>query len=386
MSLPLEGVRILDLSRLLPGPYCTLLLADLGADVVKIEDPEGGDYIRQMPPLLGEAGSALFHALNRNKRSVALDLRSPEGREALLALAAGADVVVESFRPGVLDRLQLSYAALAARNPRLVLCSVTGFGQTGPDRERAGHDLGYVARAGVLGAAGAPHGRSDTWPGVQIADVAGGALFGAVGILAALRERDRTGVGRHLDVSMTDGALGLLHMQLAAAWAGQPLHPGSGPLSGAYPCYSVYRTSDGRQVALGALEPKFWLAFCAAVDRPDLEARGYDPDARPGVEALFASRPFAAWIELSRTCDCCLEPVWEGDEIEADPQLRARDLFFELADPRVPGGHVRSLRTPLRFGPQPERPAPALGAHTREELAAAGVDPAAIDAIVARIG
>lgn len=386
MSLPLEGVRILDLSRLLPGPYCTLLLADLGAEVVKIEDPDGGDYLRQMPPQLGDHGSALFHALNRNKTSVALDLRSPEGRDALLALVPGADVVVESFRPGVLDRLGLSYEALASRNRALVLCSITGFGQEGPDRDRAGHDIGYAARAGILGVAGEPHGRSETWPGVQIADVAGGALNAAVGILAALRERDRTGVGRHLDVAMTDGALGLLHMHLAAAWGeGAPLRRGGGPLNGGYPCYGLYRTSDGRQMALGALEPKFWLAFCAAVEREDLATRGYDRAARSEVEALFASRTFAAWTALSRATDCCLEPVWEGDEVEADPHHRARGRFFDLPDDRLPGGTLRALRTPLGFGPQPQRPAPSLGADTRAELERAGVGSEVIDAILARL-
>ncbi len=385
MSLPLEGIRVLDLSRLLPGPYCTLILADLGADVVKVEDPDGGDYIRQMPPHLGDEGSALFHALNRNKKSVALDLRAPAGREAFCTLAAGADVVVESFRPGVLARLGLGWEQLSACNERLVLCSISGFGQSGPDSARAGHDIGYAARAGVLGIAGEPHGSTESWPGVQIADIAGGSLFAAVGILAALRERDHTGRGRHVDVAMTDGALGLLHMHLASAWgSGAPLRRGGGPLNGGYPCYGLYRTSDGRQMALGALEPKFWLAFCAAAGREDLATAGYDPQARAQVEALFASRTFAEWVELSRGTDCCLEPVWEGDEVERDPHHHARGLFFELHDERLPGGAMRSLRTPLRFGAQPVRPAPALGADTRTELERAGVAPELIEAIVRR--
>ncbi|WP_373045181.1 CaiB/BaiF CoA transferase family protein [Vulgatibacter sp.] len=384
MTLPLEGLRILDLSRLLPGPYCTLLLADLGAAVVKIEDPQGGDYVRQMPPQLGEEGSALFHALNRNKKSVALDLRTPAGREALLDLAAGADVLVESFRPGVLDRLGLSFDTLVERNSRLILCSISGFGQSGPDRDRAGHDIGYAARAGILGFAGEPHGRSESWPGVQIADVAGGSLSAAVAILAALRERDRTGRGRHLDVAMTDGALALLHLHLATTWGGGgPLQRGTGPLNGGYPCYGLYRTKDDRQMALGALEPKFWLAFCAAVEREDLGVRGYDREARGAVEALFASRPFEEWLALARATDCCLEPVWEGDEVEADPHHRARGLFFDLPDPRLPGGSLRSLRTPVRIGEPPLQPAPFLGADTRAELEAAGVSAATVDAVLA---
>lgn len=194
MALPLEGVRILDLSRLLPGPWCTLLLADLGAEVIKVEHPDGGDPIRMMPPHLGDAGSALFHALNRNKKSVALDLRSEAGRQAFLALLPAADVVVESFRPGVLERLGLGWEVLAARNERLLLCSITGFGQSGPDRHRAGHDIGYAARAGILGIEASPRGAADAWPGVQIADAAG-AFLAALSILAGLRERDRTGRG-----------------------------------------------------------------------------------------------------------------------------------------------------------------------------------------------
>lgn len=385
MALPLEGLRILDLSRLLPGPYCSLLLTDLGAEVVNIEDPDGGDPLRQMPPHLGAAGGAIFHAFNRNKRSVALDLRTEPGRRAFFALLPGADVVIEGFRPGVLEKLGIGWEAMRARNPRLVLCSISGFGRTGPDRHRAGHDIGFLARAGVLGIAGERHGRSETWPGAQVADVAGGSLLAALSILAALRERERTGAGRHLDVSMTDGALGLLHMHLAATWAGADVGRGRGPVNGAWPCYGVYRTSDGRQMALGALEPKFWSAFCTAAGRPDLEPRACDPDARGEVEALFASRTWEAWRALARSTDCCLEPVLEGAEVEEDEHLRARGRFFDLADPRVPGGAVRALRTPLPFEGAPALPAPALGADTRRELERAGVDPATIDAVLARL-
>lgn len=382
--LPLEGIRIVDLSRLLPGPYCSLILADLGAEVVKVEDPAGGDTLRQMPPALGEGSSAAFHALNRNKKSVALDLREEDGREGFLALVRGADVVVESFRPGVLDRLGLPWEKLADANPRLVLCSITGFGQTGPDRSRAGHDLGYTARAGILGFAGEPHGRAECWPGVQIADIAGGALPAAIAILAALRERDRTGTGRHLDVSMAEGALGLMQIHLAASWAtGVSPARGQGPLNGGYPCYGVYRTADGRQLALAALEPHFWLAFCAAAGRDDLGTKGYDREARGEVEALFAGRTFAEWLALSRSADICLEPVWEGDEVERDPQHLARQLFLDLEDPQL--GNVRTLRTPIRIGEPPARPAPALGADTRQELERAGVPPERIERILARL-
>lgn len=370
---PLEGVRILDLSRLLPGPYCTLILSDLGAEVIKVEDPDGGDPLRHMPPELGPGGGALFHAMNRGKKSVALDLRSEDGREAFLALVKTADVVVESFRPGVLEALGLSFETLTTAHQGIILCSITGFGQTGPDRQRAGHDLGFAARAGLLGVAGGPHGPVEAWPGVQIADIAGGTLPAAVGILAALRRVAKTGKGVHLDVSMTDGALALMQIPLITAWGeGVPMARGRGPLTGDYPCYGLYRTSDGRQMALAALEPKFWLAFCAAVGREDLEASGYDRAARHLVEAVFASRPFEEWVALSQRIDACLEPVWEGREVETDPQLVSRGRFFEVEDPSVPGGRWKGLKDSL--GEPVQATAPGLGANTREVLEAAGIE------------
>jgi alpha-methylacyl-CoA racemase len=373
---PLSGLRVLDLSRLLPGPYCTLLLADLGADVVRVEEP-GGDRLRHVPPHLPDGRGAYYEALHRGKRSVALDLRSEDGRAALLALARTADVLVESWRPGVLAAMGLSWPVLQAANPRLVLASITGFGQTGPDRGRAGHDLGYMARAGALGIAGEAHGPTEAWPGVQVADLAGGSLTAAVLILAALRERDRTGAGSHLDVSITDGAAALLVLHHAALGSpGMPAGRGVGPLAGGFPCYGLYRTADGKQMALGALEPRFWSAFCAAAGRPDLEDRGFDRSARPEVEALFAGRDRDAWAELARGVDACLEPVWEGAELLGDPQLAARGMFLDVEG-------TPALRTGAP-SPAALRAAPATGAHTRQLLEEAGVDPAVVDRIAPR--
>jgi crotonobetainyl-CoA:carnitine CoA-transferase CaiB-like acyl-CoA transferase len=269
---------VLDLSRLLPGPYATLVLADLGAQVDKVEDPQVGDPVRLMPPHWGEE-SALFATLNRNKRSLVLDFKRPECVSAVKRLSRRYDVLVESFRPGVMERLGLSYAALAAENPRLIYCSITGFGQTGPDRLRAGHDVGYIARAGVLGHSG-PRDGAPAMPGVQIADIGGGSLFGLIGILAALHERDRTGRGRAVDISMTEGALAFLHMQLSAlALLGPeaaPMRRGGEPLNGGYPGYNVYRTQDGRYLAVGALEPKFLTTLLQRVGREDLLHEAYD--------------------------------------------------------------------------------------------------------------
>jgi crotonobetainyl-CoA:carnitine CoA-transferase CaiB-like acyl-CoA transferase len=384
-TLPLAGLKVLDLSRLLPGPYATLVLADLGATVDKVEDPEGGDYIRQMPPLREEE-SGLFYGLNRNKRSLVLNLKAPEGREALKRLVRGYDVLVESFRPGVMDKLGLSHATLRAENPRLISCAISGYGQTGPDRLKAGHDLNYVARAGVLAYGGATDG-APAFPGVQLGDIGGGSLFALVGILAALHERERTGQGRFVDVSMTDGALAFLHMHLAARLflgeQGQPLRRGQEPLNGGYACYGLYRTQDGRYLSVGALEPKFLAGLCEVLGRPDLFTDAYDTGAagarvKEEFTRLFAQQPLASWRERLAGKDLCVEPVLEGDEVLQDPQLRARGLFVEAEDIQR-GRKVIHLLTPLRMGDTPLRPPPALGQDSRKILTEAGFSPEEIE-------
>lgn len=368
MSLPLEGLKVLDLSRLLPGPYATLVLADLGATVDKLEDPNGGDYIRQMGPFKGDE-SALFLGLNRNKRSATLDLKSPDGPATLKRLVKQYDVLVESFRPGVMDKLGVGWDVLKAENPKLIYCAISGYGQTGPDRLKAGHDLNYIARSGVL-AYGGQAGGPIAFPGVQIGDIGGGSLFALVGILAALHERQRTGLGRLVDVSMTDGSLAFVHMHLAARMAmgeqAQPLQRGVETLNGGLPCYGPYRCADGKWLAVGSLEPKFFQGVCAAIGEPDLYDGAYDlgGDAntvRAKLEAVLARKTRDQWMELFRAHDVCVEPVLEGDEVFDDPQLKARGMFLQ-ADGR------RELRTPLQFGPIPLRPAPKLGEHTKEVL------------------
>ena len=373
--LPLSGLRVLDLSRLLPGPFATLVLADLGADVVKVEEPGGGDPLRALPPFAGPGGdSAAFQALNRNKRSLALDLRAPAGRDAFLRLCDGADAVVESFRPGVLARQGLGWEVLHARNPRLVLCSITGHGQTGPRAGSAGHDLDYLALAGVLALSGPPE--APLPPAVQVADLAGGAWPAVAGILAALLGRGSGGEGVHLDVSMTDGSLALLAPHLATAAArGRPLARGREPLLGGSACYAVYRTQDGRFVALAALEPRFFAGFCAAVGRPELAERQWEAEGagpRAELESIFASRTFQSWASFAAEHDVCLAPVLEGDEPRRDPQLAARGVFLEQAAGE--GATVSAVATPIRIAgaPAPQRPAPRLGEHGAEVLAQAG--------------
>jgi crotonobetainyl-CoA:carnitine CoA-transferase CaiB-like acyl-CoA transferase len=381
----LDGVRVLDLSRLLPGPFLTMILADLGADVVKIEDPKLGDYMRQIPPTKGGV-SGRYLAVNRGKRSIVLDLKAPAGRDALLRMAAQADVVVESFRPGVLDKLGVGYAALSAANPGLIVCSISGFGQTGPYVDRAGHDVGYLALAGVL-AMGGDAGGAPSMPGVQIADLAGGALWGATGILAALVGRHRTGKGAHLDISMTEGALALATAELGNLDCGRAPTRGVETLNGGLACYRIYRTSDGRYLAVGALEPKFWIALNQAIGRaPDVHELIGGPDVQARVRAelaeIFASRSAAEWTQLLGAHDCCVELVTELDELAAHPLHQAREVFFTIdGGPSV--GPLRQVRTPLG-APRSPGPPPRQGEHTGAVLAEYGFSADEIAALATR--
>ena len=296
-DLPLAGLTVLDLSRLLPGGFCSLLLADFGADVIKVEDTGVGDYIRWSPPYYDGAAdtakSALFLSLNRGKRSIRLNLKTDGGREALLRLARDADVLLESFRPAVLDRLGVGYERLRQENPGLVYCAISGYGQDGPNRDRSGHDMNYLGLNGLLGLTGEADG-PPVQAAAQIADLGGGALMAAVGILVALRERERSGEGQFVDCSMFDGALSWLAMLAAEAFAtGRAPGRGELGLAGRYNCYRPYECADG-YVTLGALEPKFWQAWCDGVGRPDLAAHAFDSpgsESHAAVEAIFRRAP-----------------------------------------------------------------------------------------------
>lgn len=391
MGRPLDGVRVLDLSRLLPGPFATLLLADLGADVVKVEDPQGGDYARYYPPMVGKgpgATSGIFAALNRDKRSLALDLKHRDGPGVLRRLAAEADVLVESFRPGVTERLGVGPEALRRENPRLVYCAISGYGQDGPLAARAGHDLNYLALAGIAGLTG--HAGEVVAPGFQAADLAGGALYAVAGITAALFERTRTGVGRLVDVSMTDGVAGLGIMVHARESLGGATGPGEDDLAGSRLCYRPWRCADGRYLAVGALEPKFWGALCQAIGRPDLAFDGFAEGARKAqiqseLGALFATRTRDEWVALLAKHDVCVEPILSPTEARATPHARARGLFGTHRHPAADAPVLHQFPNPrLLPGAEPPRevrPAPGLGEHTSEILRAAGYDDAAIDAL-----
>lgn len=371
----LTGLRVLDLTRLLPGPFCSLLLADLGADVIKIEAPEGGDYLRQTAP------PQWFAGLNRGKRSLALDLSRPAGRDVLLRLAATADAVLEGFRPGVLERWGLDWGTLHAANRRLVLVSISGYGQTGPLADRAGHDLNYLARTGLLDLLRvpdeAPHPQA-----VQYGDLVAGGIMPALATLAALLSARETGEGCHVDACMFDGLLFLEYLQVADQLTrGRPPRQGEQVLAGDLACYQAYATAEGEYIALAALEPQFFKRFCLAVGRPDLIPLHLDleqqPRLRAELTALFASRRRAEWEQL--TADCCLEPVLHLGEALEQPHVRSRGLLR---------GRTLSAPFALRWDGDWQRPpagqpqAPALGEHSRDLLAAVGYTDGEVAAMI----
>jgi alpha-methylacyl-CoA racemase len=392
MNGALAGVKVLDLTRLLPGGFCSLLLADFGADVIKIEDTGMGDYIRWAPPYYGDSEhqalgtrSALYLALNRGKRSVRLDLKSDAGREAFLRLARGVDVVLESFRPGVLDRLGCGYEALREVNSAIVYCAITGYGQTGPHTERAGHDMNYLGLNGLLGLTGEPGGRPIQSAG-QIADLGGGAMMAAFGVLAALRERDRSGEGQLVDVSMTDGSLAWLAMVAAQYLCdGRVPERGRGSLSGGFACYLPYEAADG-WVTCGALEPKFWRNFCEGVGRPELTEQQFvapGTDEWQEIADIFRQRTREEWRAFNDEHDAMIEPVLDLDEALDSELVQARDMVIEMEQPGL--GPVRLLGAPVKFSrtpADPTRAAPALGEHTEGVLRDAGLSEEEVAALI----
>jgi crotonobetainyl-CoA:carnitine CoA-transferase CaiB-like acyl-CoA transferase len=376
----LSDVRVLDLSRLLPGGFCSLLLADFGAEVLKVEDTGMGDYIRWSPPYHegadDSAKSALFLALNRGKRSIRIDLKQDSGTQVLRRLVHEYDVLLESFRPGVMDRLGVGYETLREENPKLVYCAITGYGQDGPYTGRSGHDMNYLGLNGLLGLTGDAGGRP-VQPAGQIADLGGGALMAAFGIMAALRERDRSGEGQLVDVSMFDGSLSWLAL-VAAKYLADDAAPGRGELelAGGLLCYRPYACRDG-WVTLGALEPKFWQEWCRGVGREDLVEKQFErpgSEAHAEVERTFLERTRDEWQAFASEHDCCLEPVLDLDEALDSELVRAREMVVSLDQPgaaeppKLLGVPVKLSRTPGA----PAGPGPALGEHTQEVLAALG--------------
>jgi crotonobetainyl-CoA:carnitine CoA-transferase CaiB-like acyl-CoA transferase len=386
MLTALEGVKVLDLSRLLPGPFCSMILADFGADVLKIEDVRGGDYLRAWLPRIGN-NSGFHVVLNRNKRSLTLNLKSPEGKQIFQRLVAQADVVLEGFRPGVMDRLGLGYAALTDINPRLIYCAITGYGCEGPRALRAGHDINYLALNGVLSYSGRDV--TPMFPGVQIADLGGGAIYAAFAIVAALYARERLGRGQSIDVGMADGAFTWHSLRWGKYIAdGELPRPGDDMLNHGFACYNLYETRDRRYMSLGALEPQFWRGFCEAVERPDwIRADHFDPGPhqavlREEIAALFRTRDQAEWVALFAHRDCCCEPVLNLEEAMADEQMRARRMVVEMVHERWGLYRQLGIAPKLSLTPGTIRThAPDLGEHTREVLLALGHSEAEIAAM-----
>ncbi len=377
--LPLSGIRVLDLSRLLPGGIASQILGDLGADVIKVEEPGLGDYGRFMPPLVNGM-SLYFLAMNRNKRSIALNLKTDQGREVFRRLARDADVILESFRPGVLERLGVGYPQLREINPRLIYCAISGYGQHGPYRLRAGHDLNYLGYAGLL-----YHNRETgqalpTMPATQLADIAGGAMPAVIGILAALAGRVHSNEGRFVDVSMMEGALALMPLLATITLnTGQEPAPGESRLNGGLPAYHIYETKDGKAITLGALEPKFWSAFCARAGRPDLvplhqpATDAEREQALAELRALFLTKTRDEWVTEFSEVEACLGPVNSLEEALRDPQVEALGTV-QRASYGASGQistlaltpHIEDVPFQVRHAP------PALGEQTREILLAAG--------------
>ncbi|MDF9747522.1 CaiB/BaiF CoA transferase family protein [Natrinema salsiterrestre] len=371
----LDSVRVLDLSRLLPGPYATQLLADAGADVVKVEDTDAGDYARYTPPTTDRDVGALFDSVNRGKRSIALDLKSEVGTTAFYRLVEEADVVFEQFRPGVADRLEIDYETLCEHNEDLVYCSLSGYGQTGPDAERAGHDLNYIGVAGLLDMTREDESMAPQIPGYQIGDL-GGGLFAAFSIIGGLLSRELGNGGEYVDVAMTDVVASFSQAVAHEALTGADPRPGETALTGGVPWYDVYETADGRYVTLAALEPKFWTAFCEEAGREDLvDLHGTEDPAeltavREELEALFATRSRDAWLE-ALSDETMVGPVCTPAEAVDHPQLEARGLIERPDDapPRI-GFPARGSNVPESH----DESIPAHGEHTDELLASVGYD------------
>ncbi|QQK76834.1 CoA transferase [Salicibibacter cibarius] len=369
MSNTLGNVRVLDLTRLLPGPYATMLLADFGAEVIKIEETNVGDYARVMPPIVDENG-ALFHSLNRNKKSVTLDLKTEEGKDTFLKMAKTADVVIESFRPGVMDRLGIGYETLKDINPGLIFCAITGYGQTGPYAQYSGHDINYLSYAGILHLMGKTY-EKPSIPSVQIADIGGGALPAIAGILLALLEKRQTGRGQMVDISMLDGVIAWLQTILPEHFVKkQSVQKEELPLAGRNACYEVYETKDGRWLSVGALEPKFWKAFCEGVGKESLIPLQYASVAeqhrlKAEIQAVISEKDLSEWMDVFQDREACVAPLLTMEEVTRDPHVLEREMVQSVNGAQHIGSPIKLSESPASIHSK----GPRLGEHTDELLA-----------------
>lgn len=374
MKMPLEGICVLDLTRLLPGPFATMILGDYGARVIKIESPGEGDYLRWMPPMIREDMSAYYSQLNRNKEHLALDLKQEKGREIFFRLLEKADVLIEGFRPGVTRRWAIDYPSLESSFPQLIYCSLTGYGQEGPYSQKGGHDLNYTALSGVLDLMG-PEGGPPSLSGIQIADIGGGALYSIIAIAFALLARNQNGKGQFLDIAMMDGTFSFLPLYLANYFATSQIpRRGSELLCGALGNYNVYEAGDGKYLSLGALEPKFWMAFCQKLGDPELMAINFTTlegaaEIKERLSKIFLQKSRDQWMAFFEGEDVCLEPVLNLEEALSHPQTQHRKLVDEVDIEGL--GLFPQLSPPMKFSSTPGRissPPKGLGADTEKIL------------------
>ncbi len=383
-SLPLSGIKILDFSRMLPGPYCSMLLADLGADVICVEDPQFF-FSRPFPVYQNSSESGFSAILMRNKRSIALNMKKTAARDLIYKIVKQTDVVLETFRPGVMDKLQCGYNQLRTINPHLIYAALTGYGQTGPYRDIPGHDLNYIGLTGslALNSDQIPHSpaqRKPIVPGVQAGDI-GGAMMSSIGILSALYYRDRSPdrPGQYIDIAMTDCVFYMNPMASAFALTKVPLSQNI--LHGEYPFYNTYETKDGKWLSIGAIEPKFWETLCDALEAPDLKLKQFaEGENRRQVFTqlmeIFHSRTRQEWTQHFLKYDTCVMPIYDMPEAFADPQIRARGLITEFNHPRL--GQIEMLANPIKFSAHTlsiHRPAPRVGEDTTAILQEFGYSP-----------
>lgn len=384
----LNGLKILDFSTLLPGPYATMVLADLGADVLRVSSKSRVDLVLEWPPRVpGTQVNAPAAMLTRNKKTISLNLKHPKAREIVFRLVQEYDIVLDQFRPGVMDRLGIGYEALKAHNPRLIYCALTGYGQTGPLRDTPGHDINYLSRSGISSYSG----RKDTGPslnGIQIADLAAGSMNAVVGILAAVIHRDRTGVGQMVDVSMLDGSFALTAAKSSAFLVdGICPTPESEPTNGSG-IYDYYQTKDGAYLSVGCLEPKFFAEFCRRIGLPQLIPGGSTPEDGGAAKAMVARRLLektrAEWLEILDGAEVCVEPVMDFQEVCDDPHIQARGMIVDVPLPDTHDQTVRQVANPIQFSETPtvyRHAGYPTGFHTREVLSALGLSDEEIRAL-----
>jgi crotonobetainyl-CoA:carnitine CoA-transferase CaiB-like acyl-CoA transferase len=389
MRLPLDGIRILDFTMLLPGPWCTLFLADFGAEVIKIEEPKKGDYVRWFPPFI-KGISARHLLINRNKKSMILNLKTDQGKKIAHQLVETADALVEGFRPGVMGRLGLGYKELSKINPKIIYCSISGYGQDGPYKNVVGHDINYLGYSGILSITGEADG-PPVLPGVQISDISSGGMMAAIAVLIALIARSKTGKGQYIDISMLDGNVAQLYAT-AGDYFATALSPERGETTesrvlGGYACYSIYKTQDSKYITVGPLEEKFWATLCGKLGREDLIEIQFVPEKqveiKSALQEIFLKKTRDEWVEEFRNLDVCVGPVNTMEEAFEDPQIASREMVTEMEHPHI--GKVPQLGIPINFSEfqgKIRRPAPSFGEHTAEILKELGYNGKTIKALM----